>query len=207
MSDFLSELGSEDFDLLRELGNIGAGNAVTSLAKMMGRKVDMKVPVANLKEFKDMAKIIGSEETLVFGVLVPISGEISGMMLLLVKVDSARTLINCLIGENKEYEENEEFSDMDRSAIQEIGNILSSAYINALSTLTNKTIIPSIPLLAMDMAGAILSVPAIEFGKVADKVLFVETIFEDDREKEVSGYFILVPEPESFNTMINSLGV
>lgn len=203
MSDMIASLNGMHFDILRELGNIGAGNAVTSLSKMIGNKVDMHVPKASLLEFKQIAEIMGNPEDIVFGIVVNISGDIAGMMIFLVKADSARALIRYLTGQQTT---DGDFSEMDLSALKEIGNILSSAYLNALSALINKTAWPSVPYLAKDMAGAILSVPAVEFGKIADKVLFIESVFNTDDE-EVSGYFILVPDPWSFNIILSSLGV
>jgi chemotaxis protein CheC len=130
------------------------------------------------------------------------------MMMFLVKVDSARALIKYLLGPQLGAQQGvgNEFTDMDLSALREVGNILSSAYLNALSSLISKKAIPSVPYLAKDMAGAIMSVPAIEFGKIADKVLFIESVFGTDDE-EVSGYFILVPDLQSFRLILSSLGV
>lgn len=204
MKDFISSLDNIHFDILKELGNIGSGNAVTALSKMIDGKVDMNIPKVMLLEFKETAEILGDPEDLVFGILVNISGDINGIMMFLVKVDSAKALIKYLIG--SEFEEDRDFSDMDLSALKEIGNILSSSYLSALSTVTGKMVTPSVPFLAKDMAGAILSVPAIEFGKMADKVLFIESVFGTDDEK-VSGYFILVPDLRSFKIILTSLGV
>lgn len=204
MKDFISSLDNIHFDILMELGNIGAGNAVTALSKMIDGKVDMNIPKVKLLEFKETAEILGDPEDLVFGILVNLSGDINGMMMFLVKVASAKALIKYLMG--GEFKEGKDFSDMDLSALKEVGNILSSSYLSALSTMTGKMVKPSVPFLAKDMAGAILSVPAIEFGKMADKVLFIESVFRTDDE-EVSGYFILMPDLKSFKILLTSLGV
>ncbi|MDR2903416.1 MAG: chemotaxis protein CheC, partial [Clostridiales bacterium] len=173
----------------------------------IGGKVDMRVPKVNLLEFKETAAIMGDPEDLVFGILVNISGDINGMMMFLVKVDSARALIKYLLGAQfAQREIGEEFNEIDLSALREIGNILTSAYLNALSMMINKQAIPSVPYLAKDMAAAIMSVPAIEFGKIADKVVFIESVFNTDDEV-VSGYFILVPDLQSFKLILSSLGV
>ncbi len=106
------------------------------------------------------------------------------------------------------YGENgaEEFSEMELSAMQEIGNIIAGAYLSSLSTLTNLTITSSVPYMAIDMAGAILSVPAIEFGKISDKALLIQTEFGDEGT-EVNGYFILIPTLESYSRILTSLGL
>ena len=100
--------------------------------------------------------------------------------------------------------EGDDFSEMELSALKEIGNVITGAYLNSLSTLTNLTIYPSVPDICIDMAGAILSVPAIEFGAVSDKMLLIQTDFADD--KEMSGYFILVPDEESDEKILHALG-
>lgn len=199
----INQLDSIHFDILREVGNIGAGNAVTSLAKMLNKKVDMNVPLVRMLGFREVSEILGDPESLVFGILVTFSGDLNGMMMFVLKREPAKTLINSML--EKEFQTADEFSELDRSALQEIGNILSSSYLSALSTLINKRIIPSVPFLAEDMAAAILSVPAIEFGKMADCVLFIESVFEGTDEP-VSGYFIMIPDLPSFDTILSSLG-
>lgn len=192
------------FDVLQELGNIGSSNAVTALTKMLGSRAKLHLPKINLLEFSRAAEMLGGPEDLVFGILVGISGDIKGIMMYLVKVSSARSLIKYLIGTSSE--EGTEFTDMDISALEEMGNILSTSYLNALAMLTDMKIVPSVPNLAMDMAAAILSVPAIEFGKVADKVLFIESVFGTEDES-LSSYFILVPDMDSIGKILTSLGV
>jgi len=191
-------------DVFRELASIGAGHAVTSLSKMVGKKVVMSVPMVNLLEFKNVSNFIGGPENIINGVLVDLSQDITGIMMFLIDMDCARTLLGMMIG--RRPAEDAAFNEIELSAIQEIGNILCSAYLSSLSQLTNSMIIPSPPYLAVDMAGAILSVPAIEFGKVSDKVLFIESNFTADKEN-VSGFFVLVPDPPSFRKILSSLGV
>lgn len=199
----LENYGDIHFDVLREIGNIGAGNAVTSLSKMLDKKVDMHVPKVTLVDFKSLSDFIGGPENIIIGILVNLSGDVNGIMMFLVEQKSARKLIEILFNDSSA---NDEFSEMELSALQEVGNILSSAYLGSLATLINKSIFPSVPYLAIDMAGAILSVPAIEFGKVSDQVLLIESVFEAE-EKDVSGFFVLVPDPPSFQTILKSLGV
>ncbi len=198
-------LNSTDFDILKEVGNIGAGNAVTTLSAMLGRKIDMKVPVINLLEFKDIAEFIGGAEQTVIGILVKITGDIDGIMMFVFRMESAAQILRMLMGCN--ILNVEEMGEMELSALKEIGNILASSYLNSLSMLTNKSILPSIPYLSIDMANAILSVPAIEFGKMADRVLFIESLFMADDNSDVSGYFILCPDYASFQKILSSLGV
>jgi chemotaxis protein CheC len=136
--------------------------------------------------------------------LITLEGEINGMMMFLMEQSSAHHLLNILMGTS--LDQDTEFSEMDLSALKEIGNIISGAYLTSLSTLTNIRIDSSIPYMSIDMAGAILSVPAIEFGKVGDKALIIETQFLKD-DSDVNGYFILIPSLESYDAILTSLGL
>lgn len=201
--DFNS-LDHMQFDVLREIGNIGAGNATTALSQLINAKIDMQVPKVELLEFKELSDIVGGAETLVVGILLTLEGEIDGMMMFMLERDSAHRLVNILMG--KSLDNFDDFTEMDLSALNEIGNIIAGAYLSSLSTLTNLLITASVPYMAIDMAGAILSVPAIEFGKVGDKALLIQTKFGED-DTEVNGYFILIPSLDSYNTIITSLGL
>lgn len=200
-----NNLSDTHFDILKELGNIGSGNAVTALAKMLGKKVDMPVPKVNLVEFKDIASFVGGPENIIVGILVSISGDIQGIMMFLMKMESAYGLLEIVMN-GMEVKKDGGFNEMESSAIQELGNIMIGSYIGSLAGLTNKVFKPSVPYLSVDMANAILSVPAIEFGKVSDRVLFIESSFEVDMVN-VSGYFILVPDMPSFTSILRALGV
>lgn len=203
----IENLNNIQMDVLKEIGNIGAGNAATALAKMMNKKVDMNVPKINVLEFKDINEILGGAETLVVGILLRVTGDLQGNIMFILDIPSARLLVDLMMGEgDTDQSKNNEFSDIEQSALKEIGNILSGSYLSALSTLTNLLIMPSIPDLAIDMAGAILSVPAIEFGKVGDTVLYIETEFSDGCSK-VLGDFLLVPDVNSYSTLLKALGV
>jgi chemotaxis protein CheC len=208
--DVLSEdydiLTSMHFDVLRELGNIGSGNAVTSLAKMLDKKVDMSVPLVQFLNFSDLAGAIGGPENYVAGVLVMLSGGLNGIMMFLLEQKGAKVLINELFSNISNKDADLPLEEIELSALKELGNILTNSYLNSLSVMLNLDIKPSVPSLAIDMAGAILSVPAIEFSKVSDKVLFIDTIFKTT-DTDVDGYFILVPEFDSFKIIMSNLGV
>lgn len=201
----LNNIDTVQFDVLKELGNIGAGNATTALAKMINAKIDMKVPKVELLGFSEIANAMGSEETVMVGILLLLEGDVNGMMMFLMQEDSAKNLVNKLMGIENVDENAEEFSPIQLSALNEIGNIITGAYLSALSNLTGLTIVSSVPSLQIDMAGAILSIPAIEFSKIGDKVLLIETMFDD--ETAIDGYFVLIPELQSYDVILSSLGV
>lgn len=198
----LEKMSNEYFDVLKELGNIGAGNATTALAQMMQCKVDMSVPQVKLLEFKEMGEMMGGEEVIMAGIYLGIEGDITGSIMFLLEKQAARHLVNKLMGMQIE---GEEFSEMEFSALKEVGNIITGAYLNSLSSLTNLVIYPSVPDLTVDMAGAILSVPAIQFGELGDKMLLIQTQFFD--EMVLDGYFILVPNLDSYSKILSALGL
>ena len=125
-------------------------------------------------------------------------------MLFVLESNDAKMMVQQLTGFGVPGET--EFTELDQSALQEVGNIISGAYLSAISSMTNLTIAVSVPSLAFDMAGAILSVPAIEFGKMGDKALLIESQFKD-LDVDISGYFILIPTMESYARILKSLGL
>lgn len=205
----MEAITSQYFDVLKELGNIGAGNATTALAQMIGCKVDMSVPQVRLLEFKELGEIVGGEEQIMVSIYLQVEGDVDGSIMFILKKGAAAHLVNKLmcgmLGIDEEKADEYEFGEMECSAIKEVGNIITGAYLNALSGLTNLKILPSVPQLGIDMAGALLSVPAIEFGIIGDNILLIQTKFSDD--VELDGYFILIPEMESYEKILTSLGV
>ena len=203
----LEKLEDSQFDVLKEIGNIGAGNATTALATMLNIKVDMSVPNVALLPFDNISSFIGSEEQTVVGILLEIQVDIDGMMMFLFDMKSAHHLVNSLMMRDVHQDENgmADFSEMEMSALNEIGNIVSGSYLSALSGLTGMKMVSSVPALSIDMLGALLSVPAIEFGKYGDKLLMIQSEFGED--DFVTGYFLLIPELESYDKILTSLGM
>lgn len=203
----LENIDDMQFDVLKEIGNIGAGNATTALAKLINSKLDMKVPKVEMVGFQELATVMGNEEDIMVAVLVTLSDDIEGMMMFLMDMKSAKYLIGQILksmGMEMVFEDNDSLSEMEMSVVSELGNIISGSYLAALSGLLQLVINISVPYVAVDMAGAILSVPAIEFGKVGDKVLLIQTRFGDD---DVKGYFVLIPEEESYDKIMKALGM
>ncbi len=200
----LEKVTENYFDVLREIGNIGAGNAMTALSQMLQCKVDMQVPQVKLLEFKDVGALMGGEEQIMVGIYLAVEGDITGSIMFLVKQDSAKHLVNKIMM-GMGGSEGPGLNEMELSAMKEVSNIITGAYLNSLSELTNLKIYPSPPELAVDMAGAILSVPAIEFGAIGDKILLIQSQFYDDTM--IDGYFILIPDLESYAKILRSLGM
>ncbi len=204
MSNYsLVEINKRYVDVLQELGNIGAGNATTAIASMLSIRIDMNVPKVELLEVSKLGASICPEDEIIVGIFLEIQMDIEGSMMFLMRLDSAQYLVNKLMMRDASYKE--EFDEMDLSALKEIGNIIAGSYLSALSTMTNLVISPSIPYLAVDMAASVLSVPAIEFGQYGDYALLIQTEFGD--EVMINGYFILMPEQQSYDKILKGLGL
>ena len=189
MAEFtLDHVNDMYIDVLRELGNIGAGNATTAIAQMLGERLNMEVPSVQLMEASELGGAICDEEETIVGIFLEVQGDIDGSMMFLMNMESAHIVVNKLMMRDVDYRE--PFDEMD---------------LSALASLTNLKILPSVPYIAVDMAAAILSVPAIMFGQYGDNALFIETEFGD--EKEMQGYFILMPEQESYAKILKALGI
>lgn len=199
----LEEVNNMYYDVLKEIGNIGAGNATTAISEMLGLRFNMEVPQVKLLTFQELGGVICKEDETIVGIYLEVESDIAGSMMFLLQMDSAYYLVNHLMGRDEAYRE--PFGEMDLSALKEIGNIISGAYLSALSTMTQMKITPSVPFLAIDMAAAILSVPAIQFGQYGDRALLIETEFGD--EVKINGYFILLPELGSYSKILNALGI
>ena len=198
----MEQLSSQYYDVLKELGNIGAGNATTALAQMLGGKLDMSVPQVRLLEFKEVGDLMGGADQIMAGIYLGVEGDITGSMMFLLGMQSAKHLVAKLMMQEPE---GDMFNDIELSALKEVGNIITGSYLNSLSALTNLKMLPTIPSVAVDMAGAILSVPAIQFGLMGDNILLIETQFND--ETQMNGYFILLPDLDSYAKILASLGI
>jgi chemotaxis protein CheC len=197
------ELNEMYLDVLKEIGNIGAGNATTAISNMLNLKIDMSVPQVELLPVEQITTAIGAEEEVIVGILLGVELDIDGSMMFLMDMTSAHHLVNRLM--MRDYDYMEDFDEMDLSAIKEVGNIIASSYLSALSGLTNLTISPTVPFVAIDMAAAILSAPAVQFGLQGDNALMIKTKFDDDLE--MNGFFILMPEEESYQKILKALGL
>lgn len=200
----LSNFNDIHFDVLKEIGNIGAGNSATALSMMLGTSIGMDVPRVRTVSFDQAVEELGGPERVCLGTLITLKGDISGMIMFIMEHRFTYKILNILMG--REFESFEELGEMDFSAICEIGNIMAAAYVNALATMTGLMIDISPPSLTVDMLGSIMSVPTIEFGKVGDQLLYIEEVFDNHNEK-VKSSIILIPEMDSLTKMMGCLGI
>ncbi|KKM12319.1 chemotaxis protein CheY [Clostridiales bacterium PH28_bin88] len=197
-------LTAMQMDALREIGNIGAGNAATALAQMVQRKINMEVPKAGVMRFEDIFHLVGTEEEVVACVNFAVQGEAPGRILFVLNQASTFPLVDMLMG--IPMGTTHELDDMGKSAVQEIGNILTGSFLSAFSQVTGITFLASVPALAFDMLGAVLSTALIEGGYYSDRVLVIETQFYE-QDVRLNGHFFLLPKAEALTTILNALGI
>ncbi|MBQ8787374.1 MAG: chemotaxis protein CheC [Oscillospiraceae bacterium] len=200
----VEQLQDMHLDVLKEIGNIGSGNAASALAELIQCETDITVPSVKMLDFSEAVNFLGGPENVAIGMLVGIKGDITGMMLYVLQHSFASKMTSTLFG--SEIEDLTNMNEMETSFISEVGNIMAASYVNAISQLTGMMIDISVPNMTVDMVGAILSVPAVEFAQVGNKVLFIDDGFVIG-DGEIKSNMILVPEMHSLETLFTRLGV
>ncbi|SHI43837.1 chemotaxis protein CheC [Clostridium cavendishii DSM 21758] len=196
-----SKLNEVELDAIKEVSNIGAGNAATALSQMLNRKVDMTVPSVKIINFSDIYGLIAKED-IVAGVLVRVLGDTPGNILFVFEKTVAFDIIEQLTGMREDN-----ITEMGSSVLCEIGNVISASYMNAIANLTKLSIMPSVPAVAYDMMGAILSTTFIESAEFSDEILEIETTLKSEDAKNLGGYFYYLPRAGSLEKILNSIGV
>ena len=198
-------LSEGQLDTLKEICNIGMGHAATALSRMIGDRVHLQVPRITLIDIGEVPDLIGGAESVVVGITMQVLGDARGNILLLFPRESAGLLLARLLGEERQ---GGELDEMGISTLKEVGNILASAFLGALGELLRMTLIPSVPLLACDMAGAVVDGILIELSETGDFALVVETDFWGDHPKQapIKGHFLLLPDPHTLDTMLEAVG-
>ncbi|MCS6776727.1 MAG: chemotaxis protein CheC [Chloroherpetonaceae bacterium] len=204
MTIALENLSEIHTDVLREVGNIGAGNAMTSLATMLDCKVDMSVPRVSLMSLSEFAQMTGGAEALSVGIYMPVEGEAPGHVAFLLPEQAAMRLVDRLLG--RAPGETTELGDLECSALMEVGNILTSSHLMAICDMTGLQLLTCPPALAYDMTAAILSSIAVNFASLEERAVTIVTRIEEASDT-MEGYFIYVPEPESLMRILRALGM
>lgn len=202
--DVFSRLEDFQLDVLKEVGNIGAGHAATALSTLLDKPIDMLVPKVRMLPFEEICESVGGAETVVLAIFLRVEGDAPGNMFFILDLDAAKNMLIELVGLS--LSEQDEYSELELSALNEIGNILAGSYLSSLADFTNLNMQPTVPALAIDMAGAILSYGLLQFGQMGDQALLIDTKFLEG-ENEVQGHFFLIPDPESFGKIFSALGV
>lgn len=187
-------------DALKEVSNIGVGNAATALSSMLNRKIDMTVPSVNITLLNDLLFKIGEEE--VYGLVVRVLGDIGGIILLSMEKEAAVNIASLLT-----FTDNSVITEIGISALCEIGNIVSGSYMNAISKFTGLTIIPTVPAMANDTLSSILSTAFIESEQYDENILEIETVFLDSSKNNLGAHFYYVPKPGSLEKILKTIGM
>jgi len=198
------EMTHMHFDVLQEISNIGLGNAATSLAELLQKRVDLEVPQATFVDVEQVFSMVGGLEDVVACVHLGFEGDIAGTVMYIFTEQSVYKLVDILL--NQEIGTTKELDELGNSIIMEIGNILTGTFINAISSMTGLNIYTSVPMFAFDMMGAILSASLVASGHWDEKVLLIETHFVQNNE-QIKGHFFLLPETGFLNKLFMALGL
>lgn len=204
----LSKINTFHLDILKEIGNIGAGHAATALSALLNSSVDMKVPSASIMPLHEITQLFGGEEALIAAVFFRIEGDAPGSMFFVLTVDQASKLLTEITGKLVDFE-NPPYDEIAISAFQEIGNILAGSYLSSLADFTKLNLQPTVPAVGIDMAGALIHYGLIEISKESDYAVVIDTVFlgSDSLSSLLQGQLLLLPDPDSFRTIFTALGV
>ncbi|MFJ8266397.1 chemotaxis protein CheC [Peribacillus asahii] len=207
---FIEKINSLHLDVLKEIGNIGAAHAATALSGILNQKIEMSVPNVRIISFDQMMELAGGPENVVASVFLRLEGDVTGSMFFILSLPAATYFIQQMIGNDSfVFESESPHSEMSLSCLQELGNILSGSYLSSLSDFTNLHLYPSVPSLTIDMVGATISFGLLELSQVSDYAIVIDTVLdkEGDGSGAMNGHFFLLPDPDSFEVIFNSLGV
>jgi chemotaxis protein CheC len=200
------ELAQGELDALREVANIGAGHAATALSTMIGSTIMISVPRVNVMRLEDVPPVVSTQEEPVAGVLLHMLGDLTGRTLLVFPCVAAVRLSELLL--HREASGGTTLGMLEESAIKEVGNILSSAYMNALSDFFGMMLLPSPPQFSVGSSAAVLAAAHDADGARGNRVFCVESQFLlKDQGEQLRGYFLLLPDPASLDVMLRAVRV
>lgn len=199
------KLNDMHIDALREIGNIGSGNAASALSTMLCCPVNISVPTVQVLDYNDAVEQMGGPEQMIVGSLISLEGDVQGMILFLLQKNFSSMMIKTLLCA-EEAPEMESIDEMGYSVIQEVANIMAASYLNAIGSLTGLTIGMSTPSLCIDMLGAILSVPAIYYANISDKIIDIQDEFSG-HDFRAPSHILLIPDMDSLKNIMGKLGL
>ena len=200
------DLKESQLDAMREVANIGAGHAATALSQMTNRTIMITVPRVKIKPLEDAGDMLGPPDQVVASVLMHMMGDLTGRAMLLFPEPAALILCDYLF--RRERGTTTAFGEMEQSSLKEVGNILASAYLNALSDFMGMMLVPSVPSLVIDLSGAILTSAHLNFGHDREYALCVETSFRSEGSTEsMAGHFLLLPDLASLQSIFDAIRI
>ncbi|OIU72205.1 chemotaxis protein CheC [Rossellomorea aquimaris] len=206
---YVRTVNSIHLDLLKEIGNIGAGHAATALSVLLDKQIDMKVPSVKIVSFDEMMDMAGGADNVVVSIFLRIEGDAPGSMFFILSLEQAEAFIQSMLRDDHFSFEDRNPSELGLSAMQELGNILSGSYLSSLADFTQLNLQPSVPSLTVDMAGAVIGFGLIEISQVSDYAIVIDTAIKEMAagSESVNGHFFLLPDPDSLHVIFQSLGV
>lgn len=208
--DYINSITNKHLDILKEVGNIGAGHSATALSMLINKKIDMTVPNVEIVSFNELMEWLGGPEVVIASVYLRIEGDVSGSLFFVLSIEQAERFIKQLIADDHFSLINSTEHELGLSAFQELGNILTGSYLSSLSDLTGTNLYPTVPSLSIDMFGAVISHGLIELSHVSDYAIIIDTVIKEGDHFEVDtvkGHFFLLPDPQSFKKLFEALGV
>jgi chemotaxis protein CheC len=196
-----SRLTLEQLDAIKEVSNIGMGHAATALSQLTGLGIGMKVPEIRVMKLASVPEVLGGAEQMVVGVYLQMLGDARGNIMLVFPRASALSLLERLVPEHSQ--KGLMLTELQTSALKEVGNILASAYLNALGTFLKITVLPSTPVLSIDMAGAVVDYVLADLAELGDVSLMIETEFSCAQDM-VKGHFFLLPDHDSIDLILRA---
>lgn len=204
-----NELTYLQVDALREIGNIGAGNAATALSQLLDRKINMVIPSVKIVNFDEMMDLIGGPDEMVVAILFRVFGDAPSNVFFVLSVEEAEMLVRTMTNNpNFSLTEEKKRDQLSISVLEEVGNIVTGSYVSALSDFTNLHFQPSIPHLGIDMAGAILTYGLIDISQASDYAIVIDSkVSSQERKHTMEGNFFLLPHPDSLRAIFKALGI
>ncbi len=206
MSSVYDRMGDKHLDFLKEIGNVGAGNAATALSTMINKKVDITVPNVKTVPIAKVPFILPNPEELVVGIKMDVLGDVEMETLLIFDSKGAKELINLLMMGMVTVEDITQIGDMEKSAMKEVGNIICGSYITALANFTGLYLDPLPPDISVDMISAIISEVSLQIAYTDDRIIFIETLL-NIQDVEITGYIFMIPKGESLEKIFKSMGL
>lgn len=200
----LDQLNEMHKDALRETGNIGAGNAATALAELLNSHIQSSVPLVRVLNIQEVFDALGGPDRVVVAVLTSVMGDMDGMTVLMMGTEFAEYAIKTMLKTEKASFDN--MSEIEVSAISELGNILLATYVSAVSNLADMKIVLSAPSVGIDMVGAIMNLPVMIMGQTSDNIIYIEDHISID-DKDMDANILMIPSMESVNRLLEKLGL
>jgi len=198
------DLNDVHIDVLREIGNIGSGNAASSLAMLLSDTIDISVPTVRILDYEEVMEELGGPEQMVVAELLCLEGDVQGMIMFLLHENFANQVLKALLGDDATTASS--LDEISGSALQEVANIMAAAYVNAISGMTGFKIDITVPSLCVDMLGAVLSTPTIHYANISHKMIFIEDKFSGT-DLHAPNHILLIPDVDSLQKIMTSLGI